>query len=172
MSNFIDNFHWYVLNTKPNQEQRVLLNLLTGGIETVAPKIKSFRINTFTGKKIFYKKFLFPGYIFARFNFLRDSTKVRFTRGLQSVVSFGGNPCIVDDDIILLMTDNIDEDGLVNLGDKLNPGDKVIVNKPYLKDFIGVFVKELSDNARVQILFSTVNYQMKLIVDKHYVSKL
>lgn len=171
MSNYFDNCHWYAINTKSNQEQRVSLNLLSGGIETFAPKIKSFRTNAVTGKRTGYRKNLFPGYIFARFNLEVDFNKVRYTRGLQSIVGFRGSPCVVDDDIILLMKNNADEDGLVNLDNKFNSGDKVIIDKPYLKDFIGVFVKELSDSTRVQILLTTVNYQLNLIVDKSFVSK-
>lgn len=172
MSNFEEDFHWYAINTKPNQEQKVSLILLSGGIETFAPKIKSFRSNSFTGKKTYFRKSLFPNYIFARFKLARDFNKVRFTRGIHSIIGFGGSPNVVDDDIIDLIQNRTDQDGVIDLDNVFNPGDRVTVNKPYLKDFIGVFVKELSDHARVQILLSTVNYQLNLIVDKDYVSKL
>ena len=167
----IINSHWYAINTKPNQEQRVLLNLISGGIETFNPKIKSYRVNDFTGKKTFFKKNLFPSYIFAKFDLSKDYNKVRFTRGLQSIVSLGGKPCIVDDDIIELLKTNADADGFITFEKKLHPGDKVIIQKPYLKDFTGVFVRELSDNSRIQILLSTVTYQLNLIVDKNFVVK-
>lgn len=168
----IDTLHWYAINTKPNQEERVSANLRAGGIETFVPRIKSYKLNRQTGKKISYKKVLFPCYIFAKFNTKSCLNKVKFTRGLHSIVSFGGNPCIVEDAIIEIMLKMADGDNLINPEIDLKPGDRVIVDQPYLKDFIGVFVNGVSDSTRVMVLLSTLTYQINLVVEKEKIRKI
>jgi transcription antitermination factor NusG len=164
--------NWYVLNTKPTHEQRVLLNLTAGGFESFYPQIKSYRINEFSGKRSYYRKSLFPSYIFAKFNFARSINKIKYTRGLYSIVSIANKPCVVEEEIIRLIKDKADENGIISPVEKLVKGDKVTINCPHLKNFIGVFEKESSDSLRIQILLQTVSYQLKLIVDKNLVSKV
>ncbi|MCD9188140.1 MAG: hypothetical protein LUM44_17100 [Pyrinomonadaceae bacterium] len=167
-----DTLHWYAINTKPNQEERVSANLRAGGIETFVPRIRSYKLNRQTGKKISYKKVLFPCYIFARFNSNTCLNKVKFTRGLHSIVSCGEHPCVVEDTIIEIMLKLTGKENIIDPEISLKPGDRVIVDQPYLKDFIGVFVNGVSDSTRVMVLLSTVTYQLNLIVEKEKIRKV
>ena len=88
--NFEQVSRWYVVYTLPNYEQRADSNLRAWHLETFAPKIKARRVNPFNGVSIYVTRPLFPRYIFARFNLNALMHKVRFTRGVSNVVSFGG----------------------------------------------------------------------------------
>src|SRR5215207_6175857 len=116
---------WYVIHTKPMQEERVVSNLHAWGVETLLPKIRELRHNPYSGKPTEIVKPLFPRYMFARFNADALLHKVSYTRGVQGVVSFSGVPCRVDDHIIELLRARQGADGLIKLGESLSPGDKV-----------------------------------------------
>lgn len=163
---------WYVVQTKPKQEDRVNYNLANGGFETYFPQICKWKSSRERKNSSYSLKPLFPNYIFAKFNAYKKLQTVRFTRGVKNIVSLGAKPCSVDDEIIEVIQKNCDEDGLLHLEKKFKPGDAVIINKPYLSLFTGIFLKELNDKERVSILLTSVNYQGHICVEKKYVEKI
>src|SRR4051812_38986256 len=108
--------HWFAVYTKARQEDRAASNLTAWRIETFFPRLQEGRRNQFTGQVTHLVKPLFPGYIFANFDALTMLHKVWFTRGVHSVVSFGGDPVPVSDEIISLIRSQVGEDGFVRLG--------------------------------------------------------
>ncbi|HZB45128.1 MAG TPA: transcription termination/antitermination NusG family protein, partial [Pyrinomonadaceae bacterium] len=115
---------------------------------------------------------LFPRYIFARFvarNFLH---KVSYTRGVHSIVSFGGRPTPVDDAIISLIRSHTDADGYAPLGEELKAGDKIVVKNGSLAKLVGVFERRLKGTDRVMILLTTVSYQVRVILEREQVRNL
>jgi len=88
------------------------------------------------------------------------------------VVSFGGIPSLVDDEIIELLQSRVDGDGLVRIGEEFRPGDKVIMRSGMLSNLVGVFEREMNDSERVMILLATINYQGHVIVDKELIRKV
>jgi transcriptional antiterminator RfaH len=163
---------WYVIQTKPKQETRADSNLTAWNIETFNPKIKEWRRNNFTGKFTLVVKSLFTNYIFARFRPDSLLHKVCFTRGVHRVVSFGDVPKAIDDEIIALIHSREDADGFVRTADEFVEGDQVIVKDGPLKDFVGVFQKEMKATERVVILLSTVSYQAHMQIEKERIRKL
>lgn len=163
---------WYVIQTKPKQENRASYNLAAGDIETYFPKICKWNSKKVKEQSTYQFKPLFPSYIFAKFNALTMSRKVRYTRGVKNILSLDTKPCSVDDEIIEIIKNRCDEDGFVHVEKKFNPGDKVMITKPYLEDFSGIFEKELKDTERVSILLTAVNYQAHIIVEKQFVEKV
>lgn len=163
---------WYVIHTKPKQEDRANFNLKAWNVETFAPKIKEPRRDASKGKLTYVIQHLFPLYIFARFRASDLLHKVCFTRGVHSVVSFGGDPCPVADDIIELIRSRSTEDGFIRLGDELKPGDKVIINRGNLKNFAGVLEGKVGDQGRVTILLTAVSYQARVTIEQDWVRKI
>src|SRR5205085_8571472 len=121
----MDSLSWYVVQTNPKQESRADLNLRAWNVETLAPKFKQYAYNQFTGKPTLIIKPLFPRYIFARFRPKDALHKIRYTRGVHSVVSFGESFTRVDDEIITLIQSRMQKDGFVLIGEKFAPGDEV-----------------------------------------------
>jgi transcriptional antiterminator RfaH len=155
---------WYAIATKPRQEDRAVENLTAWGIPTLAPKLNTRR----DGKRL---PSLFPGYIFARFEMGSLGHKVRFTRGISYIVSFGGKPAEVDVGIISSIRSRIGVDGTVALGQSLNHGDHVVIASGLLRNFEGVFEEELSDCDRVRVLLSTVSYTAHIETSKQLLQK-
>ena len=165
-----DPARWYVIHTHPNQEERANGNLISWNVETFAPRRKERRYGHAGGPSYVVKP-LFPRYIFARFNVEDLLHKVRFTRGVHSVVSFGGSPTPVGDDVIETIRSRSGEDGFVRLTDDLKSGDEVSVKDGVLKGIVGVFERQMRDSERVMILLKTVSYQTHIVVDRGLVEK-
>jgi transcriptional antiterminator RfaH len=172
-SNNISNTpYWYAIHAKPKQEERAAANLIAWNVETFYPRLKESRRNQFTGQPTQLIKPLFPGYIFANFDAATMLHKVWFTRGVHNVVSFGGGPAPVSDDIISLIRSQVGADGFVKLGGELNVGDEVRIKHGALQNFVGVFERRINATNRVMLLLRTVNYQGRVEVDRALVEKI
>lgn len=163
---------WYAIHTNPKQEDRAESNLRAWRVETFNPKFKECRYNQFTREPIYTVKPLFPRYIFAWFRVNDLLHKIRFTRGVSSIVSFGDSPSPVDDEVIAIIKSYLGSDGLVRIGEELRPGDRVEVNDGLFKDFTGIFERPMGDAARVMILLETINYQARVVVDRQALRRI
>lgn len=163
---------WYAIHVKPGQEARADSNLRAWRLETFAPQIRQRTHNPYTGKPSFVTKPLFPRYIFAKFKASALLHKVCFTRGVQDVVSFGGNPCSIDEEIISAIRSRTGPDGLIHIGEDLRPGDKVVIGEGPLQNFVGIFDGYCKDEERVSILLTMVTYQSRVIVGRQSVRRV
>jgi len=163
---------WYVIHTHRRQEDRVGNNLGALGIEALIPRVKKRLYNNYTGEVTHLVKPFFPNYVFARFDVHNLLYKVRFTRGVHSVVCYGTTPAQVDDWIITTIRSRAGEDGCVKIGENLKPGDEVIIENGPLKDFKGIFERETSEVDRVMILLQTVSYQAHLVIEREMLKKV
>ena len=168
----LDTLSWYVVHTHPKQEDRSGINLRACGIETLTPKLRVNRYNEFSSKVSQIVKPLFPSYIFARFIYNELYHKVRYTRGVHSLVSFNNQPIPVSDEIIELVRSQMGGDGFVKTQDELKAGDEVIINHGRFQSFCGVFERDMPDSDRVRILLNTVNFQAHVVVDRALVQKV
>ena len=167
-----DSLNWYVVHTHPNQEERSNSNLQSYGLETVSPKRRVSRYNQFTGQPIHFSKPLFPSYIFARFRFNEMYHRIRFTRGVYSLVCFNNIPAPVDQEIIDLIRSRIESDGFVKMTEDLKAGDQVVINDGRFHNLGGVFEREMPDAERVRILLNTVSFQGHVVVNRALVRKV
>jgi len=163
---------WYVVHTNPKQEERANSNLRAWGVETLHPKFRKRRYNQFTGAVSYVVRPLFPQYIFAKFNARKQLSKIWFTRGVHNVVSFGGNPTSVDEEIIEIINARIDQNGLVKMGEDLKRGDHVVVEAGPLKNLMGVFEQELKESERIIVLLTAISYQGRLVVNRDLCTKV
>jgi len=169
-----DTICWYVVRTHRKQEERASSNLSAWGLETLTPKLLVNKCNQFTGQLSRMVKPLFPGYIFARFRFNDLYHRIRFTRGVHSLVCFNNRPTPVDEEIINLIRSRIGTDGFVKTLAELKAGDEVVINDGQFQKLHGVFEREMqdADADRVTILLSSVSFQAHVVVDRALVSKV
>ena len=167
-----EGMRWYAINTKSQQEERAESNLKAWRVETFVPRIRERRRGRVAGEATYAIKALFPRYIFARFDANAMLHKVSFTRGVQSVVHFGGLPVPVDDEVMEIMRTRAGADGFIKIGEELKPGDRVMIKAGAFENFIGVFERELAEADRVRILLTTINYQSHITIDRMLVKKL
>lgn len=164
--------HWYAIHTNPKQEERACINLEAWGVRTFSPRLRDGRRNQFTGLVTYFSKPMFPRYIFSEFDAAEMLHKIGHTRGVQSVVSFGGSLVSIEDEIITMLQARVNSDGYVRLGEELTRGDKIVVTDGPLKHFEGVFERDMPDSERVMVLLTTISYQGRLCVEKDSVRKV
>ena len=160
--------HWYAVYTHPRQEIRAESNLKAWGVETFNPRTRGRSRPSVRRRSITQ---LFPRYLFARFA-CEDLHKITFTRGVQTVVSFGNTPAPVDDAVIFLIKTRIGEDGFIRFNDELKTGDRVMIVGGPFESLEGIFDRTLNGSERVSLLLSTVALQGRLIIERDYVVKL
>ncbi|MFC3607425.1 transcription/translation regulatory transformer protein RfaH [Stutzerimonas tarimensis] len=127
---------WYLVQTKPRQEERAKEHLERQSFECYWPQKP--QANGEAKRK--GSESLFPGYLFIRLDHLQDNWyPIRSTRGVNQIVSFGGNPVPVDDELIDNLRHRLD-----NLAEKpplqLEPGEKVRLKLSVLDAVEAIFV--------------------------------
>jgi transcriptional antiterminator RfaH len=163
---------WYAIHTKPKQEVRADGNLRAWGVETFTPCVGERRY-TAAGHVKNQLKPLFPQYIFARFDARRMLHQVYFTRGIHDVVRFGGaDPTPIDNEIIAIIRSRVGADGLIDLTEKFKAGDRIVIKDGPLKNFVGIFERDVKESDRVMILLSTLKYQAHLLLERELVKKI
>jgi transcriptional antiterminator RfaH len=156
---------WYAIQTKPRKEQALLAALGRAEVEVYCPRIKQRRLRK--RRKVCVDTPLFPGYLFARLAFLQDYARVRWTPGLVRVVTSGGVPVEVSEEM-LREVQAIEKAG--NRGGlrpaKLAPGSRVCVTEGPFAGFEGRVAKSLRGGERVRILIELFRRQAALEVDE------
>ena len=98
---------WYLVQCKSRQDERAEENLTRQGYECARPVCRRERI--VRGKRITSQESLFPGYLFI---YLPDSVNwapLRSTRGVNRVVSFGGKPLAVNQELVTRLQNRIED---------------------------------------------------------------
>lgn len=89
--------HWYLLQTKPNQEARALNNLEQQGYPVFCPMLSVEKRRR--GKVSMQLEAMFARYLFIQLDSSRSGlgwASIRSTLGVSHLVSFGGVPARID----------------------------------------------------------------------------
>jgi transcription antitermination factor NusG len=151
---------WYVVQTKPSQEKKVIFYLTQKGITTYAPETETY---VYKGLKKHRKiKSLFPSYIFAQC----ESNKVYtlcWTKGVKKVLWKNTQPEPVPDELVQALRSLAHQDGLIK-PQKFKKHDLVTIKSGPFKDIQALFDHWDSDSERVCLLLKMVNAQMRVTV--------
>lgn len=126
---------WYAIQHKPAQGDRALEHLQNQDAQCFYPKVTVERVHA--GKRVTRLEPLFPGYLFVH---LAPSSplwgKLRSTRGVLRVVSFGGKPMPIPDEVIDYIYD-----GLTAVEDQggLKKGEKIQIQDGPFRGVEGIF---------------------------------
>ncbi len=161
---------WFVVQTNPREEEKALSGLGEKGFELFFPRIKVVRYwKLRAGEAI---RPLFPSYLFARFAYPQDYPYVLWTRGVRRVVGAGDDPVPVPDEVIRTIKDQMDEQGLVRVGRRLKPRDRVRIKSGPFKGLLALFERELDDNGRVEILLQVLGFQARVQLHESLLEKI
>ena len=156
--------NWYVIQTKPKKEEEATSYLSTKGVEIFSPLIEAF--NTRNAKVTKELKPLFPGYIFGKFDLEHNYPLVRWGRGVKCVLGFGGYPTSISEEVVEIIKERTDTQGVVRVKQGFNPNDVVRIKAGPLKDLLGIFERWVSESERVRVLLNLIGYQPA--VEIHY----
>ena len=147
---------WYALHSKPRKEAFLWAQLCLHKIESYCPRIRVQPVNPRARKVRPY----FPGYVFGRMDLGQINKRmVLWIPGSAGIVSFGGIPSHVPEDMIAAIRRRVDE---INAAggerlDGLKPGDVVTVQEGPFRGYEAIFDARISGEARVRVLLKLLN---------------
>lgn len=159
--------HWYTLYTKPHKEQQVSNFLESKGFETYLPLIQVRKRGR--EKSVPF----FSCYLFVRVGPSNGLSALRWTPGLRRIVSFGGQPTLVDEHVISFIKQHltdIQEPGYTAY--RFKRGDRVAITSGPLRDLEGIFDQKLSSRDRAQILVDFLGRWTRCEVEIDYLEKV
>lgn len=109
-----DALHWYLVHTKPRQEQRALENLERQGYPCFLPRVPVERLRQ--GRRVLEPVALFPRYLFIQLRCDGHGPSwapIRSTLGVTRLVAFGHQPARVPEGIVTQLQRQVAELGAV-----------------------------------------------------------
>ena len=144
---------WYLIKTKPRQENIAVANLENQNYQVYCPCAK---INN----KIVV---LFPGYLFIYLDETSENwTPIRSTKGVLNFVRFGLNFAQVPDHIIkYIRVNQANSDEKLKKLSKFKEGDKVQITDGVFKNCIAIF-KSYKSEERIILLMKVLGQQQAI----------
>ena len=156
----ISNAAWYVVHTKPRQETRALENLQNQGFECFLPLLRVEKIRRGRLQKVIEP--MFSRYMFIRLSEANQNwLPIRYTRGVNKLVAFGGYPAKVPSTLIHFM--QVAPQAEVQR--LFEPGDQLLIVDGPLKGLKGTYGSddgEMRANVLVSLLGRPQNLKMAL----------
>lgn len=152
---------WYVLQTKPTAEENVRQHLTNAEFETFLPKIKQMvRGQRKTQSRI---RPLFPSYVFVHIDLADPNLHrmIKYTRGVRKILGDGAMPVPVPDEMIDIIRERVDGDGVIEQRITMKQGDEVKIRSGVFKDLIGILERPVSSAGRVRVLLQIMKHQVK-----------
>ena len=155
---------WYVVYTRPREEQVAEENLIRQGFETYWPRYR--KRTTHARKMQEATASLFPRYLFARFSLADSGWRViRSTRGVAGLVSQGFDPTPIPARLIADIRNREDERGFVVLGRQieLQKGQRIQLASDAFKGLDVIFEAQ-KDSERVVALLGLLGREFKVSI--------
>lgn len=143
-------FPWFCVRTQTKREHIAAGQLKRlEEVEVFCPRIR-FRRNTKRGK-VWFEEALFPGYLFARFDFTQQLRAVSSAAGVSGLVRFGGECAKVPDFVVETLRREADGTVVVRQPE-IKTGDQTVLAEGALRGLRAVVTQVLPGGERVKIL--------------------
>jgi transcriptional antiterminator RfaH len=155
--------HWYCLRTQTKREH-IAASILSDSqsIEVFCPRISQVK-KTRTGKKRFVEA-MFPGYIFAKFNYIEDHRLIMHSQGVRMIVEQGGRR-VVPTHVIADLQKTLPEGTITAPDPSLEQGAEIEFVSGTLKGLNGKVLARLPSGERVQLLLDFLGRQIQIEAD-------
>ncbi|MBK5017903.1 transcription/translation regulatory transformer protein RfaH [Pantoea sp. S62] len=155
---------WYVAQTRYAQEKRAQQQLEEQGVTCLLPEFSQVRLRNGRVRAVTPQP-LFPGYLFVRFDpEVVHTTAIKGTRGISTLISFGGLPCVVPDDVIELLAEGWEGAPLTT--DAPCNGDRIMIEDGAFEGLEAVWC-EPDGTKRAILLLTLMNRQVRVPVESH-----
>jgi len=155
---------WYLVYTKPRQEEIALTNLHRQGYGVYLPRVRQARKRQ--GRRTMVVEPLFPRYLFIHLDTHTDNWgPIRSTLGVASLVRFGREPARIPDELVVFLRTREGEAGLHEWAEQsYRAGDRVRVAEGAFRGYEGILLARNS-RERVVVLLDILGRQVRTLVD-------
>jgi transcriptional antiterminator RfaH len=144
---------WFCLKAQPKREHLAAIGLNRQlKIECFSPRLR-FRKLTTRGTMWFVEA-MFPGYLFARFNYSEQHRWVESSPGIQRIVQFGDQVATLNSDIIDGLRQSAGAEEIVTIDPKIEVGQSVQIAEGPLQGMEALVVRLLPAKERIRVLLS------------------
>ena len=148
---------WFLIYTKPRQEERAKENLENQGFETFLPMIAYEKIKQ---PKLYSLKPMFPRYLFTKFNLEKNNwAHIKSTRGVSHVITFGDKLTEVPNSVMDYLKSKVDDNDVLKLQTTrktFQKGDELVIKQGVFQGKDATFLS-MSGKERVRVLLSLMN---------------
>ncbi len=155
--------NWYALRSKPRKEDIVWRQVVSQGFESYYPRLRVHPVNPRSRKVQPY----FPGYLFVNADLEEVGVSVfQWMPHAIGLVSFGGEPAIVPDNLVFAVRKRVDE---INQAggetfDGLRAGDTVRISDGPFIGYEAIFDGRLPGTVRVRVLLELLGNRRRVPV--------
>ena len=142
---------WFCLKAQPKREHIAAACLRQmSEVEVFCPRVR-FRKSTSRGP-VWFVESMFPGYLFARFDYMALNRRIRQRPGVSGFVQFGDRLALLPDALVSEIKDRTGEEEIVEVNQTLEPGQAVEVTKGPFQGLEALVTRVITARERVEIL--------------------
>jgi transcriptional antiterminator RfaH len=157
---------WYVVYSKPQKEDYACFQLENKGLEVFFPRLLLPETSRARRRVVP----LFPNYLFVKLNLVSEEYYwVSWSPGVNRIVSFNGHAAAVEDDVISVLIERADKEGIIPARSSLQRGHEVRISGGPLQGLLGIIEEPPDARGRVKLLMKLLNRQMNVDVPLHLV---
>jgi transcription antitermination factor NusG len=162
------NFPWFALRVRSNHERVTATHLRERGFEEFSPAYKTKR--QWSDRKKVIEQFLFPGYVFCRFN-PQDRLPLLRMPGVVGIVGFGKGPSPIPDQEIEHVRTMVQSGLLVTPWPFLAAGQTVLIERGPLSGVEGI-LQEVKGTYRLVVSVHLLQRSVSAEVERSWVRPL
>jgi transcriptional antiterminator RfaH len=142
---------WFCLRAQPKREHIAAACLQQiPEVEVFCPRVR-FRKSTSRGP-VWFIESMFPGYLFARFDYRAFHCQIRQRPGVNGFVQFGDRLALLPDALISEIRTRTGAEEIVEISRALEPGDEVEITQGPFQGLKALVTRLISARQRVGIL--------------------
>ena len=160
---------WFCLRTQTKREHVAVAHIgKESDFETFCPRVRFQRL-TARGK-VWFTEAMFPGYLFARFDWEKDLRHIQSMLGISGVVHFGEYYPAIADQFLQDLRDHLDKSDLKVFTHAPEVGDMVTLSEGPMMGMEAVVTHLLPSKERVKVLLEFLGQptEAEVGIDKVY----
>ena len=147
--------HWYCVRLQPRREHVAAAHLRRlSEVEIYCPLIRSKKCGR--GGAAWSTEALFPGYLFARFDFVRWHRDVHYAHGVSHIVKFGQEYPSIPEDLMVDLHHRFGTEPVTELAPPLSVGSEVRIVEGPFRGFASVVTRLRVGAHRVRVLLEVL----------------
>jgi transcriptional antiterminator RfaH len=161
---------WYCLRAQPKHERIAAVHLRKcAGVDVFAPMMRYQRARRPSGK-VWVSEAMFPGYLFAHFDFARHFREVRSTHGVRGIVQFGGRSPAVPTALVDELREVLGDDETAVVAETPAAGDEVLITEGVFRDLRVLVSQYFPAKDRVRVLLEMLGRGVEVELPVSFVS--
>jgi transcriptional antiterminator RfaH len=157
--------HWFCIKCKPRQESAAKRSILRDiGAEVFCPMLRFERARR--SGRVRVTEAMFPGYLFARFNYRNQHRHLGACHGVSYIVKFGGVAAIVGEDVIKALREAVVDEETVEIRTQIEVGTEVQVLKGAFSGIRALVTQVLPAQSRVKVLLELLGMEREVEIEE------